>query len=88
MPRPPRTVLLRLTIKTAERTRKCSRSKAHSVRPGEKILLVREPGPAAGNKGYCSACAVAMLAAAHDALDELHETLQIPAGTTSTAEEV
>lgn len=87
MPRPPRTVLLRLTVKTAERTRKCSRSKAHSVRPGEKILLVREPGPAAGNKGYCSACAAAMLSAAHDALNELHEALHIPPATTSASEE-
>jgi hypothetical protein len=87
MPRAPRTVLLRLTLKTAERNRRCSRSMAHAVRPGEKIFLVREPGPAAGQKGYCSTCAAAMLDAAHDALDELHQALQITAATTSAAEE-
>jgi len=86
MARAPRTVLLRLTVKTAERTRKCSRNKGHTVRPGEKILLVREPGPAAGSKGYCSACAAAMLAAAHDALEELHQALQIASASTSAAE--
>lgn len=87
MPRAPRTVLLRLTVETAKRTRKCSRSKTHAVRPGEKILLVSEHGPAAGQKGYCSTCAAAMLASAHDDLEDLHRALQISSTTADAVDE-
>lgn len=76
MPRTPRTVLLRMSVETAKRTRKCSRSKAHAVRPGERLLLVREPGPAAGEKGYCASCAEEMLAAAQTHLNDLHAAMQ------------
>lgn len=76
MPRTPRTVLLRMRVETAQRTRKCSRSKAHAVRPGERLLLVREPGPAAGEKGYCADCAEEMLAAARTHLHDLHQGLR------------
>ncbi|MHA6631127.1 hypothetical protein ACU61A_37315 [Pseudonocardia sichuanensis] len=76
MPRAPRTLLLRLTIETAKRTRKCSRSKSHAVRPGERLLLVGERGPAAGKKGYCAACAAEMLAAARDEIDAIRSSVQ------------
>lgn len=78
MPRKPRTIMLRMTVGTAKRERKCKRSKAHTIPPGGHLLLVREPGPATGEQGYCPECAADMLAAARDQLDELEHGLRIP----------
>jgi hypothetical protein len=78
---------LRLTVETAKRTRKCSRSKTHAVRSGERILLVSERGPAAGQKGYCAACAIEMLAAARHGLDALNRSVQAGEASTSTSGE-
>jgi hypothetical protein len=75
MPRAHRTVLLRLTVETAKRTRKCDHSKAHSAGPGEQLLVVREPGLAAGSHPYCSTCAIAMLNEAQLRLDALRREL-------------
>lgn len=81
MPRTPRTILLRLTVETAKRTRKCSRSKTHAVRPDARLLLVREHGPASRSQGYCLECAGDMLAAAHQQLVDLDSMLHPPEPT-------
>jgi len=78
MPRKPRTILLRLTVETAKRTRKCSRSKTHSVRPGERLLVVGERGPASRLQGYCLDCAAEMLAGADEELADLRRKLRPP----------
>jgi len=87
MPRAPRTVLLRMSLETAKRTRKCSRSKSHAVRPGERLLLVGERSPASSPKGYCAACAAEMLTAAQHALDALHGDLMATGATAEPDDE-
>jgi len=77
MPRAPRKVTLRMTVATAVRTRKCKRNSAHKISSGQTLLLVKDAGPAGGEKSYCRPCASEMLATAHDNLQELARQLRV-----------
>ncbi len=46
------------------------------VGPGELRLIVKEPGPASGEQGYCAPCGLMMLVLARSALDEYVEALK------------
>lgn len=63
-----RTVLLSLEVRPAGRACKCKRNPKHAIRKGELRLVVKEPGPASGEQGYCAECGREMLAAAQEAL--------------------
>jgi hypothetical protein len=71
----PRSILLRVEVRPAGRLAHCSRNKNHEIRKGEPRFVVREPGPAAGEKGYCAACALVMLDAADAELEALRANL-------------
>jgi hypothetical protein len=49
----------------------CGHDKSHPIRKGEPRLVVKNPGPAGGEKGYCRDCALAMLALADERIREL-----------------
>ncbi len=51
---------------------------------GDPRLVVKNPGPAAGEDGYCSACARVMLKAAREKLAGLQTALDSFAATTTT----
>ena len=70
-----RSVLLGLEIRPAGRACNCHGNKRHRILMGEPRLVVKNPGPAAGEDGYCGTCAQAMLQAAQDKLAGLHTAL-------------
>jgi hypothetical protein len=71
-----RSVLLRVEVRPAGRAAKCAHDKSHAIAKGEPRFVVKGPGPAAGEKGYCRDCARAMLARARAVLDELARILR------------
>jgi hypothetical protein len=70
-----RSILLRVEVRPAGRLAHCARNKSHEIRKGEPRFVVREPGPAGGEKGYCAACASVMLDAAEAELKFLRADL-------------
>lgn len=65
----PRNVLLGLEVRPAGHACKCKHNKKHRIAKGDLRLIVKNPGPASGEVGYCVPCGIAMLEAARDALD-------------------
>ncbi len=53
----------------------CKHNPRHRIARGELRLVVKNPGPAAGENGYCSACGQLMLDAAYRALDRYRGAL-------------
>ncbi|MCO8127507.1 hypothetical protein NHL50_09835 [Acidimicrobiia bacterium EGI L10123] len=76
MPGRPRSVLLRLEVRPAGRRCTCAHNTAHVMLKGDLRFVVRDRGPAAGEKGYCAACASEMLVKAKAELDALEAALQ------------
>lgn len=70
-----RSILLRLEVRPAGRASKCARNKAHAIAKGQPRFVVRNYGPAQGEKGYCRRCAVAMINRAHADLEALEADL-------------
>ena len=68
-------VLRNLTVKAVKRTASCKRNKGHSVAKGELRLIIKNPGPAAGERGYCAECGLDILAAAEADVQQLREQL-------------
>ena len=64
-------VLGGLSVKAAGRLASCKHSKKHTVLKGERRLIVKNPGPAGGERGYCVECGLAILAAAEKYLEIL-----------------
>jgi hypothetical protein len=75
MPGRTRSVLLGLELRPAGRACNCHGNKRHRILKGEPRLVVKNAGPAAGEDGYCRACAQAMLNAAQDNLAGLYTAL-------------
>lgn len=71
----PRSILLRVEVRPAGRLAHCARNKQHDIRKGEPRFVVRAPGPAGGEKGYCAVCATTMLEAAEKELSALRAGL-------------
>ncbi len=84
MPGRTRSVLLGLDVRPAGRACNCHGNKRHRILQGEPRLVVKNPGPAAGEDGYCSACARVMLKAAREKLAGLQTALDSFAATTTT----
>ncbi len=75
MPGRTRSVLLRMEVRPAGRACNCHGDKRHRILQGQPRLVVKNPGPAAGEDGYCGACAQVMLKAAQDTLAGLKTAL-------------
>ncbi len=65
----PRSVLLGMEIRPAGKACKCKHDGSHRIAKGDLRLIVKNPGPASGEAGYCVPCGCAMLEAACDALE-------------------
>jgi hypothetical protein len=71
----PRSLLYRIEVRPAGRLSHCARNRKHEITKGEPRFVIRDPGPAGGEKGYCRDCAVEMLSAAEVQLAELRASL-------------
>jgi hypothetical protein len=76
MPGQARSVLLGMEVRPAGRACNCKHNKAHRIRMGEVRLVVKNAGAAAGENGYCLACAEVMISEAQHRLDQLIATLR------------
>jgi len=70
-----RSLLIGLEVRPAGRACDCKHNPRHRIARGELRLVVKNPGPAAGENGYCSACGQLMLDAAYRALDRYRGAL-------------
>lgn len=70
-----RSILLRIEVRPAGKLSRCRHNKGHEIRKGELRFVVKDPGPAGGEKGYCRDCAHAMLAVAARRLEEFEGEL-------------
>ena len=75
MPGPVRSLLPRIQVKTAGRLSRCHHDKRHEIRKGEVRVVVKNPGPASGEAGYCVACAIDMLCFVRQQITELEASL-------------
>lgn len=75
MPRT-RSLLHRMDVRPAGRLARCSRNRSHQIRKGELRFVIRDPGPAGSEKGYCAACGLEMIRAAKAQLGELESALR------------
>ena len=71
-----RSLLLRAEVRQAGRLARCAHNRAHEIRKGELRFVVRDPGPAGGEKGYCATCAAEILKASENQLRDLRGTLE------------
>ncbi|MFN8232235.1 MAG: hypothetical protein U0V56_01710 [Actinomycetota bacterium] len=70
-----RSVLLKLEVRPAGRASKCAHNKNHAIAKGQLRFVVKNPGPAQGEKGYCKRCAKVMINRARGGLDDLEAYL-------------
>lgn len=70
-----RSLLHRIEVRPAGRLAHCARNRSHEIRKGDPRFVIRDPGPAGGEKGYCADCAIGMLGAAEVQLAELRAAL-------------
>lgn len=71
-----RSILLRLEVRPAGRASKCAHNpNSHGIAQGQDRFVVRNPGFAQGEKGYCKRCAKAMIRKARKDLDVLEADL-------------
>ena len=70
-----RRILRGVSITVAGRASSCKHNRKHTVRMGERRLLIKNPGPAGGERGYCTECGLAILEAARDDLESLIDEL-------------
>lgn len=82
-----RSVLLTLTVRPAGRRCSCKRSKKHQLLKGDARFIVKAPGIATSEDGYCAECALEMIDAARRTLDHIESELrgqQVESGTTAS----
>ena len=70
-----RSLLHRVEVRPAGRLARCARNRKHEITKGAPRFVIRDPGPAGGEKGYCLACAIQILDAAQVQLAELRAAL-------------
>jgi hypothetical protein len=63
-----KSLLLRITIRPAGKKSRCSHNTKHVIAKGEPRVVVKAPGIATPEKGYCSTCGLAMIAQAEQQL--------------------
>jgi hypothetical protein len=74
-PRRHRSLLLKIEVREAGRRAQCRHDRSHLIAKGETRFIVRNPGPAGGEKGYCAECGASMLELARRELDEIERQL-------------
>ena len=75
MPSKHKSLLLRAEVRPAGKLCYCKHNRKHAITKGEPRLVVKDPGPAAGEKGYCAECGAEMVAVAERDLAQLRESL-------------
>lgn len=70
-----KSVLLRLEVRPAGKLSHCRHKQAHQIRKGEPRFVVKAPGVATGERGYCAECAVKMIEQAQTELSEFKQKL-------------
>ncbi len=70
-----KSLLLRLEFRPAGRKCQCAHNPKHIILKGEPRLVVKAPGIATPEKGYCAACGAAMIKRAEDDLATLRSQL-------------
>lgn len=70
-----RSMVLRVDVRECGRLAHCQHNKKHVIRKGEARLVLKDPGPAAGEKGYCIECGRAMIDKAEAQLGDLRAAL-------------
>lgn len=65
----------RVTVRPAGRKCYCSHNKKHVITKGESRLIVKAPGVATPEQGYCRECGLEMVARARKDLEEIQERL-------------
>jgi hypothetical protein len=73
-----KSILLKLEVRPAGKRCTCKRSNKHELIKGDKRFVVKTPGIASPEFGYCTDCALAMIAAARDTLDDIERQLTTP----------
>ena len=68
-------VLGSLRVEVAKRVAGCKRNRRHSVARGELRLIVKNPGPASGERPYCTSCGLEILAMAEADVERLRQQL-------------
>lgn len=71
-----RSLLHRIEVRPAGRLAHCARNRKHEIPKGERRFIIKDAGPAGGEKGYCVYCGNEMLDAAESQLGELRATLR------------
>ena len=71
-----RRVLGSLSVRTAKAASGCKFNSTHRVARGERRLIVKNPGPASGENGYCTECGFRILDAADEDLQRLRLELR------------
>lgn len=71
-----RSLLHRIEVRPAGRLSHCARNRKHEILMGELRFVIKDAGPAGGEKGYCVECGNEMLDAAESQLAELRATLR------------
>ncbi len=68
-----KSLLKRITVRPAGKKRKCYHDPSHSISKGEVCLEIKER---MDERGYCSACALLMLAEAQSDIGRLVEQIK------------
>jgi hypothetical protein len=71
-----RSLLLRAEVRPAGKLSHCAHNRTHEICKGEHRFVVRDSGPAGGEKGYCADCAAQMLDASQTQVQDLRGALE------------
>ena len=63
-----KSLLLKVEVRPAGKKSRCSHNKRHEVLKDEPRVVVKAPGVATPEKGYCAECGRAMIERAREAL--------------------
>jgi uncharacterized Zn-binding protein involved in type VI secretion len=72
-----KSLLLRVDVRPAGRRCNCAHNPKHVISKGEPRVVVKAPGIATPEKGYCAACGLAMIKSAEDELQALQSRVAI-----------
>lgn len=71
-----KSLLQRVTVRPAGKKCYCGHNKKHEITKGELRLIVKAPGVATAEKGYCGECGREMIERARRDLDEIEGALR------------
>lgn len=71
-----KSLLLGAEVRPAGRLCYCKHNKNHAISKGEPRLVIREPGPASAERGYCASCGREMLDQASAKVEALRDALR------------